>query len=78
MTELLNKTLKDKAIFRWIALLLISSTMFFAYFFVDVVAPLQKLMESQYKWSPDVFGMLGGMEFFLNVFAFFLDRKSVV
>ena len=78
MTELLNKTLKDKAIFRWIALLLISSTMFFAYFFVDVVAPLQKLMESQYKWSPDVFGMLGGMEFFLNVFAFFLILSGII
>ncbi|NLO50231.1 MAG: major facilitator superfamily domain-containing protein 1, partial [Bacteroidales bacterium] len=52
--------------------------MFFAYFFVDVAAPLQKLFEVDYGWSPDVFGMLGGSEFFLNVFAFFLIFSGII
>lgn len=74
----LKKTLKDSAVARWIALVLISSTMFFAYFFIDVVAPLQTLLETEYKWSPEVFGMLGGSEFFLNVFAGFLILSGVI
>lgn len=74
----LRKTLKDSAAARWIALLLISLTMFFAYFFIDVVAPLQTLLETDYKWSPEVFGMLGGSEYFLNVFAGFLILSGVI
>jgi predicted MFS family arabinose efflux permease len=74
----LQKTLKDSAIARWIALLLISSTMFFGYFFIDVVAPLQTMLETDYKWSPEVFGMLGGSEFFLNVFAGFLILSGII
>lgn len=74
----IRKTLKDSAVARWIALLLISSTMFFAYFFIDVVAPLQTMLETDYKWSPEVFGMLGGSEFFLNVFAGFLILSGII
>lgn len=74
----LKKTLHDSKFARWAALILISMTMFFAYFFVDVVAPLQKMMEIDYKWTPEVFGMLGGSEFFLNVFAFFLILSGII
>ncbi len=70
--------MRDSKTARWIALGLISSTMFFAYFFVDVVAPLQSLLETDYKWTPEVFGMLGGSEFFLNVFAFFLILSGII
>lgn len=78
MKEKVGALLNESTTARWIALALISSTMFFAYFFVDVVAPLQKDMESLYKWSPEVFGMLGGSEFFLNVFAFFLIFSGII
>lgn len=76
--ENIKKTLKESSWARWVALALISLTMFFAYFFVDVVAPLQKMMETSYKWTPEVFGMLGGSEFFLNVFAFFLIFSGII
>jgi hypothetical protein len=76
--ETIKASLRDSQIARWIALLLISTTMFFAYFFVDVVAPFQTEMEKIYKWTPEVFGMLGGSEFFLNVFAFFLILSGVI
>ena len=36
MTEAIKKSLRDSATARWIVLALISSTMFFAYFFVDI------------------------------------------
>ncbi len=78
MTETIKKSLRDSATARWIVLSLISLTMFFAYFFVDVAAPLQKLLETNYKWSPEVFGMLGGSEFFLNVFAGFLIISGII
>ncbi len=78
MTEQIRQSLRDSKTARWIALGLISITMFFAYFFVDVVAPLQIMMETSYKWNPEVFGMLGGSEFFLNVFAFFLILSGII
>ncbi|MGB4204461.1 MAG: MFS transporter [Bacteroidales bacterium] len=73
-----QKLLRDSKTARWIALALISLTMFFAYFFVDVAAPLQSLLERNHGWSPETFGMLGGSEFFLNVFAFFLILSGII
>lgn len=78
MKEKTVTLLNESKTARWIALALISLTMFFAYFFVDVVAPLQSMLETDYKWTPEVFGMLGGSEFFLNVFAFFLILSGVI
>lgn len=43
--EKIRKSLRESTVARWIALALISLTMFFAYFFVDVAAPLQSLLE---------------------------------
>lgn len=70
--------MRESATARWFALALISITMFFAYFFVDVAAPLQSLLERSHGWSPETFGMLGGSEFFLNVFAFFLIFSGII
>jgi len=78
MTEMIKKSLRESKTARWIALGLISLTMFFAYFFVDVAAPLQSLLERNHGWSPETFGMLGGSEFFLNVFAFFLILSGII
>jgi MFS family permease len=76
--EKIKASLRESATARWIALGLISLTMFFAYFFVDVAAPLQSLLERNHGWSPETFGMLGGSEFFLNVFAFFLILSGII
>jgi MFS family permease len=78
MTEMIKQSLRESKTARWIALGLISLTMFFAYFFVDVAAPLQSLLERNHGWSPETFGMLGGSEFFLNVFAFFLILSGII
>lgn len=78
MTETIRKTLRDSAFARWIALALISATMFFGYFFVDVVAPLQKMMLANFNWTPEVFGYLGGSEFVLNVFVGFLILSGII
>ncbi len=72
MTEKVKQLLNDKAWARWTALLLIASMMFFAYMFVDVMSPLQSLVETQRGWSPDAFGYYAGAEYILNVFGFLI------
>lgn len=72
MTEKVKKLLNDKAWARWTALILIASMMFFAYMFVDVMSPLQSLIETQRGWSPDAFGYYAGAEYILNVFGFLI------
>ena len=72
MTQAIQKRLNDSAIARWIALILIALMMFFAYMFVDVMSPLQTLIESQRSWTPDVFGTYAASEYILNVCGFLI------
>ncbi|MBX3042277.1 MAG: MFS transporter [Candidatus Kapabacteria bacterium] len=64
--------LKESKSARWTALMLISFTMLAAYFFVDMLAPLQQLLEVNYKWNPQVYGTFSGSEYYLNMFGFLL------
>ena len=72
MTERIQKSLRDTTWARWVALGLVSLTMFFAYYFVDVAAPLKGSLERYYGWSNQQFGWLGGSEFILNVMGFLI------
>ena len=78
MTEKISTTLRESSVARWAALLLLSSTMFFAYMFIDVLAPLSTMLEQSLKWTPDTFGSVAGSEYFLNVFAFFLIFAGII
>ena len=72
MAETIQRKLNDSPAARWTALLLIASTMFFGYMFVDLMSPLQSMIEAQRGWTPDVFGMYGSSEFIFNVFGFLI------
>ena len=72
MTEIIQKKLNDSAAARWTALVLVASMMFFGYMFVDVMSPLQSLIEKERGWSPDVFGTYAAGEYILNVFGFLI------
>ena len=63
---------------RWTALVLLASAMFFAYIFVDVLSPLQGLLQTQRGWDPDAYGHFAGSEPFLNVFVFFLIFSGII
>lgn len=63
---------------RWTALVLLASAMFFAYIFVDVLSPLQGLLQTQHGWDPDAYGHFAGSEPFLNVFVFFLIFAGII
>ncbi|MDR2859199.1 MAG: MFS transporter, partial [Mediterranea sp.] len=74
----IHKTMKESAVLRWTALVLIASAMFFAYMFVDVLSPLQTMLEKQCNWSADTYGTFSGSEYFLNVFVFFLIFAGII
>ncbi|MGN1263875.1 MAG: MFS transporter [Prevotella sp.] len=72
MTELIQKKLNDSKAMRWTALVLIALMMFFGYMFVDVMSPLQSLIEQERGWTPGVFGTYAAGEYILNVFGFLI------
>ena len=83
MTEKVQKLLNDSKAARWAALLLIALMMFFGYMFVDVMSPIESLLEAERGWSPDVFGTYAAGEYILNVCGFLilagiiLDRMGI-
>jgi predicted MFS family arabinose efflux permease len=72
MTEKLQKMMNDNFAVRWIALILIALMMFFGYMFVDVMSPLQTLIEQSRGWNPNSFGTYAASEYILNVCGFLI------
>ena len=72
MVQKVNQLLNDKAWARWTALVLVASMMFFGYMFVDVMSPIQALMESEKGWGPDTFGTYAASEYIVNVMGFLI------
>ncbi|MDD2292623.1 MAG: MFS transporter [Bacteroidales bacterium] len=72
MTEKIQKLLNDSPVARWAALFLIAFMMLFGYMFVDVMSPLQNLIEVQRGWGPTVFGTYASAEYILNVCGFLI------
>lgn len=52
MTQAIQKKLNDSAFARWTALILVALTMFFGYMFVDVLSPLQNMLEAPEAGAP--------------------------
>lgn len=72
MTKQVQLYLNDKAWARWTALILIALMMFFAYMFVDVMAPLKSLLEPQLDWNSAAYGTYRSSEYILNVCGFLI------
>ena len=78
MTKALQSTLRDSALARWTALLLLALAMFCSHVFMDILSPIKDLMLSEKGWSSTVFGTMQGAETFLNVFIFFLIFAGII
>ncbi|HIZ26854.1 MAG TPA: MFS transporter [Candidatus Barnesiella merdipullorum] len=78
MTEKMTQLIKDIPAVRWTALVLLASAMFFGYIFMDILSPLQELLQNTRGWSPDAYGHYAGSETFLNVFVFFLIFAGII
>ena len=74
----LTQTLRDSKAARWTALVLLASAMFFGYVFMDVLSPMQELLQTQRGWDPVAYGRYAGSETFLNVFVFFLIFAGII
>ncbi|MDR2913005.1 MAG: MFS transporter [Alistipes sp.] len=78
MTLNLQSKLNDSPLVRWSALILIALMMFFCYMFVDVLSPLQNMLETARGWTPETYGTVVGSEYFLNVFVLFLIFAGII
>ncbi len=76
--ETTPRLLKDIAPVRWTVLVLLALMMFFAYMFIDVLSPLQSLLETNKGWTPENYGTFASSEYFLNVFALFLIFAGII
>ena len=72
MSEKITKLMNDYPAARWAALILIALAMFFGYMFVDVMSPLQSLVEKERGWTPGIFGTYASAEYILNVCGFLI------
>ena len=72
MTQIIQSRLNDNAWARWTALVLVASMMFFGYMFVDVMSPLESLVEAERGWTPEAFGNYAAGEYILNVCGFLI------
>ena len=75
MVQQIQKKLSDSAAARWAALAIVSVTMMFAYFFTDVMSPLEPLLTAAKEdgglglgWTSDEYGFFSGSYGFFNVF----------
>jgi MFS family permease len=72
MSEYIKTKLSESVSARWIALILVSLTMLAAYFFVDMMAPLQSLIQQDLNWTPTTYGFFSGSEYLLNMLGFLI------
>lgn len=72
MTSTVKQYLNDKTWARWTALILIASMMFFAYMFVDVMAPIKSMLDPELGWNSSTYGTYRSAEYILNVCGFLI------
>lgn len=84
-TQTIRKKLSDSASARWTALLIVSFTMMFGYFFTDVMSPLEPLLTAAKEdgglglgWSSDEYGFFSGSYGYFNVFLLLLFFGGII
>lgn len=66
--DTVQKSLRDSAVARWSALIIVSITMFCGYFFTDVMSPLKPLLEKDLGWTSGDYGWFTSAYGWFNVF----------
>ncbi len=85
MTQAIQRKLSDSAGARWTALIIVSVTMMFGYFFTDVMSPLEPLLTAAKEqgglglgWSSDEYGFFSGAYGYFNVFLLLLFIGGII
>lgn len=66
--EKLQLTLRDSTKARWLALVILSFTMFAGYWFTEVISPLKSIIERTYGWDSADYGWVTSSYGLFNVF----------
>ena len=84
-TQAIQQKLSNSASARWTALLIVSFTMMFGYFFTDVMSPLEPLLTAAKEdgglglgWSSDEYGFFSGAYGYFNVFLLLLFFGGII
>lgn len=85
MTQAIQQKLSDSKSARWTALVIVSVTMMFGYFFTDVMSPLEPLLTAAKEqgglglgWSSDDYGFFSGAYGYFNVFLLLLFFGGII
>lgn len=85
MTQAIQQKLSDSKAARWTALVIVSFTMMFGYFFTDVMSPLEPLLTAAREdgglglgWSSDEYGFFSGAYGYFNVFLLLLFFGGII
>lgn len=85
MTQAIQQKLSDSKAARWTALIIVSFTMMFGYFFTDVMSPLEPLLTAAKEdgglglgWSSDEYGFFSGAYGYFNVFLLLLFFGGII
>lgn len=83
MSQFIHKRLSESKVARWTALIIVSFTMMFGYFFTDVMSPLEELLTRSQElgglgWSSDEYGFFSGSYGFFNVFLLLLFLGGII
>ena len=84
-TQAIQQKLSDSKSARWTALLIVSFTMMFGYFFTDVMSPMEPLLTAAKEdgglglgWSSDEYGFFSGAYGYFNVFLLLLFFGGII
>lgn len=71
-------TIRDNVYLRWGVLLLTSVTLFAAYFFTDILSPLEDILIKVRHWDGDQYGFFAGQYSFLNIIGFMIIGGAIL
>lgn len=85
MKEMIQQKLSDSKSARWTALVIVSVTMMFGYFFTDVMSPLEPLLTAAKAdgglglgWTSDEYGFFSGAYGYFNAFLLLLFFGGII
>lgn len=78
MNQIAKAKLSDNAATRWLALIIVSATMMFAYFFTDVMSPLEAMLSESLGWNGNEYGFFSGAYGLINVFLLMLFFGGII
>ena len=83
MSQIIKKKLSESKAARWTAMIMVSLTMMFGYFFTDVMSPLEELLTRSQElgglgWSSEEYGFFSGSYGFFNVFLLLLFFGGII